>query len=312
MRLVCLLSVGLALGACTESRSPGRPDGPARPASETSAAPPSADKAAPITKTLMTRKQRRKTHIDAIKAVSPPPRPEGEPKSPEDMKKLSAAAEQGAPVQEPGAPPIERISETRLRVGRVLVDRAARRIELPAKVNMTAGILEYYAVSSNGKLHESVLELAIEPSHLHLGLILLGVEQIKVDYGDYKSPPVVINPGGRLKLSLEFVDPKTKQPTTLGAEQWLYSRKAKGAPKPLEWTFQGSTFWNNRYGADMDRSVIALIPDQIAVLGTTDSSGNPYQGDMLGFEVHTQVIPPKGTPVTLAIEVLGDGKTPPK
>lgn len=316
MRGITLIAAGLILGACGEARSPGRADGPAStaPASAKSAAPPSATKAAPITKTLLTRRQRIKQNIKDIKARVPsaPPRPAGEPKNPEDLKKLSNAAAEGQPVKKPGAPPIERISETKLRVGRVLVDRGERRIEIPARVNMTKGILEYYGVSSNGKLHESVLELAIEPSHLHLGLILLGVEQIKVDYGDYKKPPVIVTPGGRLRMLVEYTDPKTKQPAKHPAEQWLYNRKLKGPPKPMAWTFQGSNFWNNRYGADMDRSVITLIPDEIAVIGTTDASGNPYQGDMLGFEVHTAIIPPKGTPVTLVLEVLGDGKTPPK
>lgn len=319
MRGLLLVAASLALSACTESRSPGRPDGPARPgstASATSGAPASAASAAPVTKDLRTPRERRRARqrLDEIKARMPeaPPRPAGEPQSAQDMQKLSKAAEDGAPVKKPGAPPIERINETQLRVGRVLVDRAARRVEIPARVNMTKGILEYYGVSSNGKLHESVLELAAEPSHLHLGLILLGVEQIKIDYGDFKKKPVVLNPGGRLRMYVEFVDPKTDKKQKIAAEQWLYSRKAKGAPKPLLWTFQGSTFWNNRYGADMDRSVIALIPDQVAVIGTTDTSGNPYQGEMLGYEVHTQVIPPKGTPVTLIFEVAGDGKTPPK
>ena len=133
-------------------------------------------------------------------------------------------------------------------------------------------------------------------------MILLGVDPIKYDYGDYKSAPKVVNAGDRLKISVRFVDPKTKKERTLNIEKWLYSRKVKGAPKPLNWAFQGSTFWNNRYGADVDRSVISLIPDQSAVIGTTGNAGNPYQGDMEGYEVFKKVIPPKGTPVTLIIE----------
>lgn len=318
----CALTVfGLA---CTESRAPGRADGPARPASAAAASTPSAPAsdapaagaAAPITKAVTTRFQRRrkKKRMDEIRRnlPKPPPRPEGEPKSPADLKKLSDAAAGGTPVNKPGAPPIERISDTQLRVGRMLVDRARRRLEVPIKVNMIQGILEYFGVASNGKLHESVIEMGIEPSHLHLGLILLGVEQIKYDYGDYKKPPVIVQPGGRLKLTVKYVDPRTKKVREHNAEDWLYNRKLKGPPKSLAWTFQGSTFWQNRYGADMDRSVITLINDQIAVIGTTDTAGNPYQDAALGFEVNQKTIPPKGTPATLIIEVLGDGKTPPK
>ena len=281
-----------------------------------STALPGVVKAAPITKAISTRlqKRRKKKRLEDIKRdmPKPPPRPAGEPTSPEDLQKLSDAAAGGNPVKKPGAPPIVRISDTQLRVGRMLVDREKRRLEVPIRVNMIQGILEYYGVSSNGKLHESVIEMGIEPSHLHLGLILLGVEQIVYDYGDYKKAPTVVKPGGRLKLTVKYVDPRSKKTREHNAEDWLYNRKLKGSPKPLAWTFQGSTFWQNRYGADMDRSVITLISDQIAVIGTTDGAGNPYQGEGLGFEVNEKTIPPKGTAATLIIQVLGDGKTPPK
>ena len=321
MKAAFVVLVGLSAFACTEGRNPGRADGPAQPATAQSAqsaasGPASTPAAAPITKALATPLQRRrqKLKLETIQRnmPKPPPRPEGEPKSAEDLQKLSDAAAGGEPVDKPGAPPIERINETQLRVGRVLVDRAKRRLEIPVRVNMIAGILEYYGVASNGKLHESVIEIGVEPSHLHLGLILLGVEQIVYDYGDFKKPPVIVKPGGRLKLTVKYVDPKTKKTREHAAEDWLYNRKLKGPPAPLAWTFQGSTFWQNRYGADMDRSVITLINDQIAVIGTTAQAGNPYQGEGLGFEVNEKIIPMKGTAATLIISVLGDGKTPPK
>ncbi|MEZ4472164.1 MAG: YdjY domain-containing protein [bacterium] len=269
--------------------------------------------AAPITKEVTTRFQRRQEARRLAEMPRPAeiPRPEGEPRGPEDLQKLSDAAAGGQPVDKPGAPPIERVDEFRVRIGKMLVDRQARTIQVPAKLNMTEGILEYYAVASNGKLHESVLELEGEPSHIHLGLILLGVEQIKYDYGDFRGPPKVVQPGGRLALWIKYADLKSGKEKRIPAEEFLYNRAAKGPPKPLPWAFTGSNFWNNRYGADMDRSTIALIPDQVAVIGTTDDAGNPYRGEGLGFEVNTKVVPPKGTALTLEIAVLGDGKTPP-
>ncbi|MCB9545196.1 MAG: hypothetical protein H6706_04800 [Myxococcales bacterium] len=311
-RLALCLAIGL--GGCSTSDQPPVPPGAATraaPAAPTTAAPALA--AAPITKEVSTRFQRRQ---EARRQAALPrpveiPRPEGEPKGPEDLQKLSDAAAGGQPVDKPGAPPIERLDENRLRIGKILVDRGARKLEVPAKLNMTEGILEYYAVASNGKLHESVLEIEGEPSHIHLGLILLGVEQIKYDYGDFRGPPKVVQPGGRLAMWVRFADQKSGKQKRVRAEELLFNRAAKGPPKPLPWAFTGSNFWNNRYGADMDRSTIALIPDQVAVIGTTDDAGNPYRGDGLGFEVNTKFVPPKGTSMVLEIEVLGDGKTPP-
>lgn len=243
----------------------------------------------------------------------PPPRPEGEPNEPGDFQALSQAANDGQPVDKPGAPPVQRLDAYRLRVGRVLVDRQARKLEIPARVNMKQGILEYYGVSSNGKLHESVLELHAEPSHVHLGLVLLGLEPAVWHTPEYQEgqpwqPPTLTRPGGMMSLHVEWSDSQGGGTQRTNAEQWLYNRKSKGAPKPMRWMFQGSQFWNGRYSADLDRSVIALIPDMNAVITTTSDEGNPYRGENLGFEVHEKVIPPENTEVTLVIQAEAQAK----
>ncbi len=269
MRLALLATVGLALGC--SSKVPSQPDATA------TVSKPATPKPLP-----KARKKRKK--IKLPDPMQPPPRPEGEPGSLEDFQSLDAY---------------------KLRVGKVFVDRLTRRVEIPAQVNMTEGILEYYAVSSNGKLHESVLELFAEPSHIHLALVLIGLDPTVYDRSDPMKPPVVTKPGGELHMFVRFQDPKQGKEVEQAAELWLYNRARKGAPEPARWVFQGSAFWNNRYSADSDRSVTALIPDESAVVGTRIAAGNPYQGGELGYEVFTKVIPPKGTKVTYILEAVG-------
>src|SRR6266511_579597 len=74
------------------------------------------------------------------------------------------------------APPAEKIGEHRYRIGQVTVDTAARTAQMPCRVNMQKGMIEYLAVASEGKLHESALRVDAEPLHLHLALLLLGLE----------------------------------------------------------------------------------------------------------------------------------------
>lgn len=299
-----LLALALALAvaglACTDGKSPFTPrptDDAARPDAARPDAAPTPVNAAGVP---------RRPKIPMPDIPAPPPRPEGEPQSAEDLGRLSEAAGAGAPVDKPGAPPIKRLDAYRLRVGRVFVDRLNRFIEIPAKVNMTEGILEYYGVSSNGKLHESVLELDAEPSHIHLGLLLVGLDPREYSKEDdpYKVPSIV-REGGRIEMRVQYVDPESREERDIPAEDWLWDRNAAKAPPPQEWYFQGSAFWSGRYTADADRSVVSLIPDTTAVVVIGGDAGNPYRGEALGFEVNEEAIPPKDTPVKLALKVYG-------
>lgn len=290
-----LIPCALLLVACTDGRSPLTPA--KFDAAVVDAAPERLDSAM-------------RRHPTASVNVVPPPalpeRPEGEPKAPEDLRKLSDAAEGGQPVQKPGAPPIKRLDAYRLRVGSVFVDRLNRFIEFPGRVNMQEGILEYVACGTQGKLHESVLEVLAEPSHIHLGLLLIGLEPRKYNQpADPYEVPKMIAEGGRVELEMHWTDP------TSGAEKsgppvvWLYDRKEKGAPPKQAWFFEGSQFWNNRYVADVERSIVSLIPDRNAVITIGDDAGNPYRGDAQGYEVYKDVIPPNGTPVKVTAKVFG-------
>lgn len=292
--LVCLL----ATAGCTEGRSPITP---ARFDAATPDAGPDLDPKAAAAR-------RHPTASDNV--VVPVPgeevRPEGEPKGPEDLAALSKAAETGAPVQKPGAPPIKRLDAYRLRVGAVFVDRLNRFIEMPTKVNMQEGILEYVAVGTDGKLHESVLEVLAEPSHIHLALLLIGLEPRQyAKQDDMYLPPKLAREGGRIDLMMQWTDPASGEVKRAPPSAWLYDRKTKGAPPPRAWFFEGSQFWRGRYSADMERSVVALIPDMNAVIAIGSDAGNPYRGDAQGYEIYKEVIPPNGTPVKLIAKVHG-------
>src|SRR5207248_7137329 len=94
---------------------------------------------------------------------------------------LLSAALAAAPVRAQPAPPrlpadAERISDNVYRIGKVIVDLKARTVTCPAKINMQRGLVEYLAVATRGKLHESVLEVDARPLHIQLALILLGLE----------------------------------------------------------------------------------------------------------------------------------------
>ncbi len=242
--------------------------------------------------------------------MPPPPKPDGQPQRPEDLRKAADGAKAGTVDNRPGAPKIVKLDDHRLKVGATTVDLQTRRIEIPARVNMVRGILEYYACMTGGKLHESVIETLDKASDLHVALLLLGLNS-----AEYAHDPGTgmrrVRDGGKVRLFVEWVDPKTSAPQRKPAEAWLFNRKARSAPPPQNWSFQGSAFFNGDYSADQGKSVVGLIPDPTVVIGIEGDAGNPYRGVGLGYEVNTNVIPPKGTLVTLAIEAVTPAAAPP-
>jgi hypothetical protein len=204
-------------------------------------------------------------------------------------------------------PPIKRLDQDRLQVGEVLLNRKTRRIEVPAEVNMTRGILEYYGVCPDGKTHESVLKIKAVPSHIHLALILAGYEPSEYGKSDPKSfRRTQIKRGSLLRLYVRWRPIGFDREQWIPASAWIFDRNSDAPPKPHPYTFEGSLINSNGYAADMELSVIGLIDDPTVVLAPTIDQGNPYQGERLGFEIYSSAIPPKGTPVTLVIQAATD------
>ena len=91
----------------------------------------------------------------------------------------SAWAQQppGSAEPKPVPPPsIREVSPGVFQVGGVKLEREARRVSFPAKLNMTNGPIEYLLVTTAGKAHESLLTTDIEPQHLQVAMLLLGAK----------------------------------------------------------------------------------------------------------------------------------------
>jgi hypothetical protein len=88
------------------------------------------------------------------------------------------------------------------------VDTAQKRVRVPCRVNMSRGMIEYLAVATEGKRHESVLLVEAEPLHIHLALLLLGLEPgPRPRYqGGALTPDPSPNAGGGGKLRLRSPD----------------------------------------------------------------------------------------------------------
>jgi len=216
----------------------------------------------------------------------------------------SLAQPSTAPEAAPEAarPHIERLDESRIKLGGMIVDRKRKEVIVPALINLNRGILEYYAVVEGGKLHESVLKLLIKPSDLHLALILAGFEPSEYGPQDPKTYQRPLKKRGSLvRLYVKWTPAELKREQWLPASVWLFDRALDNAPEPLTYVFQGSVMSQGKYMADLDMSVIGLIPDETTVLALIEDKGNPYRGDRQGYEAHTSAMPKVGAELSLVI-----------
>jgi len=195
----------------------------------------------------------------------------------------------------------------------VRVDRVGRFVDVDASVNLReADWLELLACTPDSRTHESILVTEAQPSHIHLGLVMLGLEpgspmrwekiehQYRVDpaYGPKVAVSIVMDDGGQL--------------VEVPANQWLANQETGKPPKDNIWLFTGSIFSKKNdpptYVADLSGTVLSLVHFGDDVLArATDQTNHSDNG---AWQCHTQAIPPVGTQVVIRLRpVVGDEPT---
>jgi hypothetical protein len=173
-----------------------------------------------------------------------------------------------------------------------VVDLKAKTLTCSGKVNMSKGVIEYFAVAPQGKLHESVLSLCVRPLHLQLGLILLGLEpKGGLRYqGDTQVPqgsPVEVFTSWR----------RGGKPVRVHAEEMIWDVVKKRPMDRSAWVFSGSLVDKNGFVADRELSLIATYRDPAAIINNVLPTGSD---DSL-YKVNERIVPHWDTPVTVTI-----------
>jgi len=157
---------------------------------------------------------------------------------------------------------------------------------------MQRGLVEYLAVATRGKLHESVLEVDARPLHIQLGLIMLGLEpQGGLRYqGDTKLPK---GPPVDVWVSWEKAGTEVRLP----AEQLLWDLNKKRPMEAKPWVFSGSMVTIAGFAADSEKSLIATYRDPVALINNRLPTGS----DDTVYVANHRLLPREGTEVKLII-----------
>ncbi len=173
-------------------------------------------------------------------------------------------------------------------------------IEVSGWVNMQEGLIEVFACSPGGKVHESVIVLDCLPSGVHAGLLALGADAgSPVEYGAedaYRAPQ---GEGIIIEVRYQTAEGKTEQ---VRAEDWIWNPTKERSMEHVAWLFTGSFMQPNppqkeTYAADYVKSIITTYHDPSTIIENPLLTG---QDDTL-FYANKNRVAPVGTPVTVRI-----------
>ncbi|HEY3864345.1 MAG TPA: YdjY domain-containing protein [Verrucomicrobiae bacterium] len=217
---------------------------------------------------------------------------------------LAAGAQPAGPSSSTNSP-VRMVEPGIYQIGLVRLDQRRRRVTLPATLNKTNGLMEYFLVTTCGKTHESILKTAAEPFHLHLAMLLLGARGPgSADFPGSPSngiPGPVIHPSAETipgdKASIEVSWKTPEGETRRPAEDLIYKNDASTNMARGWWIYNGSLIVNNKFLAQMDGSIISLVTDPVALVNYT---GPGHDNDLI-WEPLPAHLPPPGAPVEVAI-----------
>src|SRR5438876_190024 len=72
--------------------------------------------------------------------------------------------------------PLKEIQPGIFHLADVKIDKRQRTVSFPAVMNLRQGAMEYFLVTSWGKVHESILRTDTEPFRIHVAMLLLGAK----------------------------------------------------------------------------------------------------------------------------------------
>lgn len=207
---------------------------------------------------------------------------------------LTAAEEESAEQRSPKSPGLPFV-EVNLEEGYV---------DLEGAVCLREGLLELAATVRGGKEHESVFSVKARPQHIHLALLLLGLEPGRPGrwiYGEETVTP--IDPTGdrvRVTVLYEREGERVERPVSA----FIRDRVSGETMEGNEFVFAGSRMGERPdgeryYVADGSGDVISLVSfgDEVLAWPTAASDSN----EELIWEADPDQTPPLGTPVVLRL-----------
>ncbi|MDO9074396.1 MAG: YdjY domain-containing protein [Rubrivivax sp.] len=212
---------------------------------------------------------------------------------------LASAQAPARPVGE-----LKSLGQERYLVGRIVVDKRARRFTVPGRVHLFDKPLEYLATSPGGmKAYETLFEVDATGSEFNLACILIGLERDpKVASARPSDQAPLVGP--RVAIAIAWsADGKRRQ---VSAAQALLNPEADIKPESVEWVYVGApaSEGQDRFTADDTGTLIGFKPDDNNVIESATGIGIGAYGSVRGHAM----LPPVGTAIELIVEAVNAAK----
>lgn len=172
-------------------------------------------------------------------------------------------------------------------LGAVQLDSATKTVVATGWVNQIEGPIEVLACGVQGKVHESVFVLALNPLDLQAALLLAGLKGGEPMAAIGEGPPA----GAPVDV---FVDWKSGGETkTARAETFVWNLEANAVLPETPWTFTGSVVKDGQFKALAEESLVVTYWDPYAIVNLPLPCG--ANDEILA--VNTNTVPPHATPV---------------
>ena len=216
---------------------------------------------------------------------------------------LSAAGqERQTPAADGGRPDASKMPH-------VSVDVKKREIRIDCEVLNPQMALEFFCCLSGTAEHEAIMRTEAKPSHVHLALLMLGLqpgEPVRFSKAaDKWLPPH----GPPLHISVEW-DAKDGKRVRVPAHRMMRGVKSKKPMPPTTWIFAGSRVMDDgKYAADTTGYLVSVVNFDLTVIDLPELHSNA--NETLEWEYNPDVVPPKGTRVWMILEPAGDKNAAP-
>jgi hypothetical protein len=179
------------------------------------------------------------------------------------------------------------------------VDAKARTVAVECQALNVNIPLEFFCVTDGGNEHESVLRTPAKPSDIHFALLMLGLTP---------GEPATFVPARRLwipphgpPLHIECAYMLNGKPVKVPAYRMMRSIKTKKEMPPSIWVFDGSRVMpDGVYAADVTGYVVSICNFDLTMIDVPHMVSNA--NETLEWEFNPDLVPPKGTAVTMIIE----------
>jgi hypothetical protein len=175
-------------------------------------------------------------------------------------------------------------------------------MEVTGKVCLQHGLIEVFACTPYGKVHEAVVTLDCRPQHLQAGLLLLGMNekggQVKVlgDAGALEGERAVVTVAwsepGKDGRAVEIVK---------RAEELLLDETTGDTMEACGFVFTGSRFIkvgkHETFASNASGQIITTFHDPDAILDNPLAKGS----DDTIYYANSKVLPRSGTPILMRI-----------